>query len=301
MKLYFNYSINCEQPGDARFHGPPSWEEAEESVRGFVEVMSEVGLRQGATLFIDPEVARKQGFLFRQMADAGIETALHLNGWRYSKLENPAWLGSLSYTEQLAAIRSAKNELEDILGRPCLGYRACRASANDDTFPILEELGFEWSSTSAAGSYRPEDFACWPGGWPFPYHPSPANKLIPGTLTIYEMPVTRGPHLTYRGDSNRPLDLRAETPPEVTGPGGELWRQVVEETIVEMGRRNQPMRAIIIASHNSHPFANHASLPYHNLKRAIHFARQVAVKHVYELTPSHFNDIKNEASHLGTF
>ncbi len=270
-------------------------------MRGFVEVMSEVGVRQGATLFIDPGTARRQGFLFRQMADAGIETALHLNGWRYSKMKSPGWLGSLSYAEQREAIRMAKSDLEDSLGRSCLGYRACRASANDETFPILEELGFQWSSTSAAGSYQPEAFACWPGGWPYPYHPSPANKLIPGTLRVYEMPATRSPRIAYSGDPNRPLDLRAETPPEVIGPGGELWRQAVEETIVEMERRSQPVRAIIGASHNTIPYANHASQAYHNLMRATHFARQLAAKHVYELTPAHFCEIKDEALHLGAF
>ncbi len=301
MKLYFNYSVNCEPLSDGRFNGPPSWEAAEESVRGFVEVMSEVGLRGGATLFIDPAAARRLGFLFRSLADAGIETALHLNGIHYSKMKSPAWLGSLSYAEQHTAIRLAKADLEDSLGQPCLGYRACSASANDDTFPILEELGFQWSSISAAGSYRPDAFACWSGGWPFPYHPSAVNKLIPGTLKIYEIPVIRGRRTFFQGDPDRPLDLRAETSLGVIGQGGQAWQQVVEENIVEMERRNQPVRVIICASHDTNPFADHSSLAYHNLMRVIHFVRQLAGKHVYELTPVHFSEIKDEGNRPGAF
>ncbi len=301
MKLFFNYSIDCELPPDGRFGGPASWEAAEESVRGFIEVMSEVGLRPGATLFIYPDVARKQETLFRQMADAGIETALHLNGWRYSKLKHPAWLGSLPLAEQREAIRTAKIDLEDSLGRPCLGYRACYASANDDTFPILEELGFQWSSTSASGSYKPEVFACWSGGWPFPHHPSAKNKLIPGSLKIYEVPNTRGLRTTFRGDPDRPLDMRVETPLEVIGPGGELWRQVIEENMVEMEHRSQPVRAIIGASHNTNPYSDHSGLVYHNLIRVIQFARQLAEQHAYQLTPAHFSEIKKEAERSNAF
>ncbi len=301
MKLFFNYSINCELPADERFAGPASWEAAEESARGFIEVMSEVGLRQGATLFICPDVARKQASLFRRMADAGIETALHLNGWRYSKMKSPAWLGSLPYIEQRAVIHMAKADLEDSLGRPCLGYRACRASANDDTFPILEELGFQWSSTSASGSYKPEVFACWSGGWPFAYHPSAKNKLIPGDLKVYEMPGTRGQRTSFQGDLDRPLDMRVETPLEVIGPGGELWRRVIEENIVEMGHRNQPVRAIIGASHNTNPYADHSSLAYHNLIRVIQFTRQLAGQHVYDLTPAHFSEIRHAAERCDAF
>ena len=301
MQLFFNYSIECVLPPDGRFDGPVSWEFAETSTRGFVDIMSEIGLRQAATLFISPDVARKQGHLFRQLADAGIETALLLNGWRYSKMKQPAWLGSLPYAEQRDAIRIAKVDLEDCLGRPCQGYRARCASANDDTFPILEELGFLWSSTSAPGSYAPETFACWSGGWPFPYHPSPVNKLITGALKVYEIPVTCALRITIPGHPNRPLDMRVETPLEVIGPSGELWRQVVEENIVEMERRNQPLRVITGASHNHNPYTDHSSLAYHNLMRVVHFSRRLAALHVYDFTPAHFSQIRDEAERISAF
>ncbi len=300
MKLFFNYSVNCEAP-DGGLGDPVAWDLAEASVRGFVDVMSEIGMRSGATLFISPDTARKQAIPFRQLADAGIEIALYLNGQRYSRMKKPAYLGSLPFTEQRAAIRTAKVDLEDSLGRPCLGFRACHASANDETFRILDELGFQWSSTSAAGSHRQEVFACWSGGWPFPYHPSAKNKLVAGDLKVYEMPATRSVHTAYRGDPDRPLGLCAETPLELIGPAGNLWRQVVEESIVEMERRNQPLRAIIGASRNSVPYANHSGLAFHNLMRIVHFSRQLASQHVYELTPAHFIEIKGEATEISAF
>lgn len=69
VKLYFNYSIDCELPLNTpytgpeqlpSFGGPKSWEFAEASVRSFAERMA-------------------------AMDAAGVEIALYLNGLRYSR------------------------------------------------------------------------------------------------------------------------------------------------------------------------------------------------------------------------
>ena len=150
MKVFFNYSIDCELPlntpyteGRERqpfFGGPKYWEAAEASVRGFVRQMDQLGLGRGTTLFVYPDVARHQRALYREMAGAGVEVALHLNGLRYSRLIGPRakWLGAMNRDEQREALRMAKADLEESIGRPCLGYRACYGSSNDDTFPICE-------------------------------------------------------------------------------------------------------------------------------------------------------------------
>ena len=39
MKVFFNYSIDCELPPDGPFGGPATWDVAEASVRGFIDVM----------------------------------------------------------------------------------------------------------------------------------------------------------------------------------------------------------------------------------------------------------------------
>ena len=76
----------------------------------------------------------------------------------------------------------------------------CQVSTNHDTFPICEELGLQWTSTAVSGSYKPDIFACWAGGWPFPYHPSRRNKLVPGDLDLNEMPLANG--IYTRCDNN---------------------------------------------------------------------------------------------------
>jgi hypothetical protein len=301
MQLFYNYSIDCELPPDGIFGGPANWEVAEASTRGFIEVMEQWGLLSGASLFVYPDVALKQRGLYREMADRGIEIGLHLHGMRYSRMKKPAWLGSLGFEEQREAIRMAKEDLESVTGKPCLGYRACYSSANHVTYPVVEDLGFQWASTSASGSYKPEIYARWAGGWPFPYHPSRKNKLVPGDLKIYEITLTSGLHTFFMGNPDRPLDMRVETPPEIAGPEGANFRAVIEENLVEMERRDQPVRVIIGASHNTNPYADPTSNQHQNLWYACHLAKEVCQGRGYEFIPASFMEIKQEADRVGAF
>ena len=58
MKLFFNYSLDCETPANTPytggterrpfFHGPATWDAAEASVRGFVERMTDLDVRDSS-------------------------------------------------------------------------------------------------------------------------------------------------------------------------------------------------------------------------------------------------------------
>jgi hypothetical protein len=300
-KIYFNYSLDCELPPDGPFGGPKTWDIAEKSVTGFIEVMEAWGLLAGASLFVYPDVARKQKGLYRQLAEEGVEIALHLNGMRYSKMKTPAWLGSLSYADQYEALRMAKEDLEDVTGKTCLGYRACYTSANDDTYPILEALGFLWASTTAVGTYKPEIYACWKGCWPFPHYASRKNRLIPGDVKVYEIPKTRGRSVFFENNPDRPLDLRAETRPEIIGHDGEKFRTVIMENLEEMEKCNQPIRVIMSGSHNTGLFGDRNALYHNNLRLFCHIARECCEALGYELIPSSYLSVAKIAQKLDVF
>ena len=301
MKVFFNYSIDCELPPDGKFGGPATWESAEASTRGFVALMDELGLRKGASLFVYPDVAMKQRALYREMAEAGVETALHLNGMRYSRMKRPAWLGSLSYKEQLDAYRMAKADLEDATGKPCLGYRACYASANHYTFPALEDAGFVWTSVSACGNHRPEVFECWSLAWRFPHHTSRVNRFIPGDMKLYDVPIQRGIHARFEGSPDRFLDARAETPPAMAGPNQEMFGQIIEENLNEMERCDQPVRVVMSASHNTNPYADRASFQCRNVIGFCRQARDISEGRGYDFVPASFMEVKQEADVIGAF
>ena len=120
MDIYYNYSIDCELPPDGVFGGPANWCVAEKSARGFIDAMTKLGVLEGATLFVYPDVAKKQTTLFRELADQHIEIALHLHGKRYSRISNNKWMGEMTYQEQKAAIQAAKGYSTALPGISCL-------------------------------------------------------------------------------------------------------------------------------------------------------------------------------------
>jgi len=305
MKLFFNYSIDCELPRNTKytgperrpfFGGPESWEFAEASVRGFAERMDSLGVGAGATLFVYPDVARHQASLYREMADAGVEVALHLNGLRYSRLrgDKAKWLGEMTAAEQTEALRMGKDDLEDVLGRAVKGYRACYGSSNDDTFRICDELGFEWGSNSCARN-RPEFFAVWEGGVRYPHFASARSKLEAGDLSMYEIPLTVGITVFYDNNPNAPLDLRVETPIEMIGEKRELLRRVIEENLEEMARLNEPVRTIIGGSHNTSLYGDPSQERSKTLEWVVRHAQEAAAERELTFTPSSFAGIKAAA------
>jgi hypothetical protein len=311
MKLAFNYSIDCELPANTDytgpercsfFSGPPTWDFAEASVRGFLERMNALGVARGATLFVYPDVATHQRSLYRELADAGVEIALHLNGLRYSRLrgEEAKWLGQMNHDEQYNAISMGKYDLEDVIGKPCLGYRACYGSANADTFPICESLGFTWTSNSS-NRYRPEFFSNWSGSSRFAHHTSLDNNLICGDMDLFEVPVTVGIHVYYDDSIRQPLDLRVETPPQVLGDTRTMIRQVIEENIIEMNRRGVPVPAIIGASHNTSLYADPGTHQSENLDWVVRHTQELADKYQYNFEPASFADMLSKAALVDSY
>ncbi len=312
MELFFNYSIDCELPPNTEYtehsekrpflHGPASWDFAQASVRGFVTQMEALGLRRGASLFVYPDVARHQKALFRELADTGIEVALHLNGLRYSRLKGSSakWLGEMSYIEQRQAIEMGKQDLEQVIGRPCLGYRSCYGSANDDTFPICQELGFTWASNSS-NRYRPEFAANWRGSWPFVHRPNRKCKLVVGDLELYEIPITVGLTVVYDEKLRQPLDLRVETPPTILGEQRQKLRQVMEEQLDEMQMRQVPVRTIIGASHNTSPYNDPKTYQAQNLNWLAKHARECSQAAGLEFVAAGFAEIAAEARRVNSY
>ena len=318
MKVFFNYSIDCElPPGEhprafpARpesalppsggFGGPSTWDFAAQSVRQFVETMAGLGLKEGATLFVYPDVARRQSALYREMAAAGVEIAVHLNGMLYSRTAaDPAWLGAMPYARQKQVLQWAKQDLEDALGQPCHGFRACYGSANHETFPMLQELGFAWASNSAR-RWQPSTYSNWPQSWPFPHRASRRNLSLPGDLALYEMPVTCGLRTFYQDDPDRPLDLRAEPPPALAGEGGATFRRVIDDCLEQMRRCDQPVRQIAGASHNTSLYAEVASPRHRNLLWVCEHARASVAAAGDAFVPAAFATVRQEAARVGAF
>lgn len=290
MNIYFNYSMDCETPVDDHFIGPADWDTAERSVTGFIDLMEEEGVLKSTTLFVYPDVARKQTALYQSFADRGVELGLHLNGNRYSRMD-PVWLGALPRKEQQEAIRMARQDLEDAFGQPCTKYRACHLSGNDDTFPICEDLGFNVTSTSGTGRSLPQFYSEWEGSYPYMYHPSADNRLTHGDLTLLEIPATRAIK-TFLAPGQA-FDMRGETPVEMTGEGRELFRTVMTENLDDMAARDLPIRHIAVLTHNTPPYEDPTCFQHENIRWVFKHLRSLADEYGLVFTPANFQGMRD--------
>jgi hypothetical protein len=120
-------------------------------------------------------------------------------------------------------------------------------------------------------------------------------------LALYEMPLTSGLPAPPGKERERPLDLRAETPPRLTGPNFEAFRTMISENIEEMARLDQPVRMIAVGSHNTILFGDPSSHPHQNLLAAIRLTREIADAAGLDFTPATFGTVRLEAENRSAF
>jgi polysaccharide deacetylase family protein (PEP-CTERM system associated) len=125
-----------------------TWADQDQRVEAVVDrllpQLAEHGAR--ATFFVLGWVAGRCPGLVRRLAAAGHEVACH--GYGHEPL--PA-LGPSRFAADLARARAV---LEDVAGRPVVGYRAPTFSMVPWALPILRAQGFLYDSSYFPGAYR---------------------------------------------------------------------------------------------------------------------------------------------------
>ena len=76
-QLFFAYFMDCQTPKKPGGGPDLTWEIAETAVRGLHELFAERGLERCLGFCSEPEVMRRQAFLFQEMARNGCWQALH--------------------------------------------------------------------------------------------------------------------------------------------------------------------------------------------------------------------------------
>jgi len=303
-QLFFAYAIDCQTPRKPGGGPDQTWEVAELAVRGIVELFAERGLIGALTLCSEPEVARTQTALFREMTDAGASHALHfqVRGYRPAGAsEDYDWERPLSfyeYDEQKAVLSIAKDEWEQALGLSAETYGACCAMANDYTFPILDELGFRQSYCSVPGRYNPRHGQRWWGAFPYSHHTSSKSRLVSGELQVYEVPMTRtlqsepGPEAgTWFVRDPRP---EAEMPLE-------RIVEIAESNLQDMLLRDHPLLYVYALTHNTWDVGARGTPRRAALEATIEAAQLLAEQHGLELVPATLKDIHLEADRLNAY
>jgi len=124
---------------------------------------------------------------------------------------------------------------------------------------------------------------------------------ICGDMDLYEMPLANGVCTFFPGDPDRPLDLRAETPPEIAGANHEVFRRIIEENLEQMEKCDQPVRGLFVGSHNTTLFADERTHQHANLLAVCRMMRELSEAAGHAFVPAGFETVRVEAERLDAF
>jgi hypothetical protein len=168
--------------------GPATYEQGERSIRGYVEAADKEGYP--VTLFAHPEVATAQTALLLELQSAGACLGMHMHPYKFDDQRFPRDLGGLDGDQQRELLSHATKVWSDALGQHPRFFRGGVFSANDETFGVLVDLGFEGGSLSCPGRVLPTAMAVWAGAELYPHRANLSFRQISGDSDFIEVPIS---------------------------------------------------------------------------------------------------------------
>lgn len=200
-------------------------------------------LRAGypTTLFVTEQCASEHEPLLGELASCGVEVGLLVDPASMPSCRG-RYLGHFRRDEQRAVLERAGGGFQDALGRRPLSLRSAMFSANDETYALLLELGFQQCSLSSPGRRVPKHSALWSGAPTDPHYVDATDRLRQGALPLLEVPLTT--------DATQ---QRGGIAPELAVENGTLekWhRPLIEGQLRRMEEQRVAFRALCFASRN---------------------------------------------------
>ena len=194
------WSLACE----ATQHSVQDPDLGERGTRGFAEVLDTYGIK-GLFLVIAGDIESRPS-LYRELHDAGHQLGIHVHPADEGYHE---FAGVMGPDEQRTMFIDANERWAQVMGfRPetlAIGY----GSANDFTYPALEEAGFDHGNISLVGRRLPECACVWEGTPPYIHYANRYNRLLPGDMDFIEIPHTVDLESRMWGGKHA-MDYRAE-------------------------------------------------------------------------------------------
>jgi peptidoglycan/xylan/chitin deacetylase (PgdA/CDA1 family) len=199
-KFFANWSIDCE----ATQHSVNDAALGTRGVSGFADILDEHALR--GTFFAIPGDAESNPALYRSLLGRGHEAGLHLHAADEGYYE---FVGVMGPDEQREVISKARDRWAQVMGFApvsfCMGY----GSANDYTYGILNDLGFQYGQVGIPGRRLIDCASVWEGESLTIHYANRYNRLLPGDLDFIDIPHTVDPESRMWGGKH-PQDLRVE-------------------------------------------------------------------------------------------
>ncbi len=258
--------------------GPPTHEYGERSIRGYVELADREGYP--VTLFAHPEVAVAQTALLLELQVAGACLGMHLHPYKFDTVGYPKDLGAFTADQQTDLISAASTVWSDALGQHPRFFRGGVFSANDATFGVLEELGFEGGSVSCPGRVLPEAMAVWAGADLYPHRANLSFRHIEGDSDFIEVPIS--------ADPSRPMERgdRGEAGFEWPYVASRMYdhRAVARNVIARSVRDAAVFPTYVTNTHQDQDYADPEHPASVNLQTIFRTLREAASEHGVGLT-----------------
>lgn len=246
--LYITFTMDCERiQAESPPGGPATWGLSERAIRGYCERLIDCGMPP--TLFLTPECAARHAKMIRALGDAGAQLGLHVHPESFldGRWDKP--IGMYNRAVQKNILKLARDMVAEAVGVIPTAFRSGNCSVNDDTFPILIELGFTHGSLSDPGRHAPNWAADWFDAYPWPYFVSSEAPGIRGDLPFVEVPTTTDRRDLKRNSS--PQELRIER-----GPFASVHGPIIEYALAEMEREKPDIRTLCIMTHNTFAYTD---------------------------------------------
>ena len=198
--IYFDIQIDCE----SLQHAVADADLGERAIRGLGEILAKTNTK--ATFAVIPLDIQRHASIYKELESQGHELALHVHPADQGYEE---FLGVYGFDDQIKIIREAMDVFAQHFGRLPICFTPGYASANDHTYPVLEQLGFRHGLVSIPTRNLPQCACVWAGAPQDLHYPHRYNRCLPGDVDFVSVPLTIDPDSRMWGGAH-PQDLRVE-------------------------------------------------------------------------------------------
>ncbi len=297
-KVFFAFTMDCERIAAESIlnNGAPSWEMSEKAIRGMADVLRKKHMIRAGGFYPTPATAERHKDLFLELRAEGFDIGCQFHCDSFRNGEFTDYLGCYEYEEQQQILTLAKQDWEEALGLELRTWRCGFLSANDYTFPILNDLGVRQSSSSLPERHLVQVGARWIGAPPYPHHTSRKSRLVCGDLELYEVPVAAHPYKWANDDRTAMYDTRPDRGYDLA-----FYRDLIDAYVEKMMRSDPPIKSLIAITHNTIDYLDPDNPKRKIMEFEIDHSREVVESRGYEFVPASIEDIHLEADRIGSY
>jgi hypothetical protein len=241
IPLHIAFTIDCDTV--ALKHGardvPRQWEQSARAIEGYCTRLLACGF--APTLFLAHEAAAEHAPMLEELAGRGAELGLLLHPPTMELGRFKQDFGAYNAEDQRLIADFAAERFADAVGVRPRSVRTGKYSASDATFKVLYDLGFRQGSLSRPGWQIPRFNVRWEGAHAEPHYVDVTNRLQPGDLPFFELPLSTDP--ARRHIDSMPYEMAIDA-----GSLDVLLRPVLEGRLAAMANAGTPFRALCISS-----------------------------------------------------